>query len=114
MFAEDALEGERFDGIAKGRGGAMGVDVPDLAGFDSGVANGRAHHAVSAVAVLRRLRDVIGIAGHSVTDELGNNGSIALLRIFQRFENQNAGAFADDKAVAFGVKGAAGATGLFV
>src|SRR6266704_1684766 len=114
VFAEDALERERFDGVPQRRGGAMRVDVSDLRRFDSGIAKRCPHDAVRPVAILRGLRDVVGIAGHAVANKLCHDGSIAFLCMIEGFDNQNACALTDDKAVAFGVKWAAGACGLLV
>ena len=114
VLTEYALECESLDRIAQRRRGAMRVDVADLPGFDPGITQRRAHHAVSAIAVFGRLRDVIGVAGHSVADDLAQDGSIALLRTFERLQNQNASALANDKAIALGIKGTASALGLLV
>src|SRR6266566_2917902 len=55
-----------------------------------------------------------GIAGHAVANKLCHDGSIAFLCMIEGFDNQNACAFTDDKAVSLGVKWAAGACGLLV
>ena len=114
VIAEDALEGDGFDGVAERRGGAVRVDVADLLGRDAGVAQRRAHDAVGAIAVLGGLRDVVGVAGHAVADDLGEDARAAALGVLERFHDQDAGAFADDEAVALGVKRAAGALRLVV
>src|SRR5260370_3805764 len=114
VLPEDALKSKCLDGVAEWRGGAMRVNVSYLLGFDSRIANRRAHDAVSAIAIFCRLRNVIGISGHAIADNLRNDGSMAFLRMVQRFKNQDASAFPYDKAVALGVKRAAGALRLIV
>ena len=55
-----------------------------------------------------------GVAAHAVADNLGQNVRAALLGEFQFFQNQDAGAFADDKAVAVAIEGTGGLLGLVV
>src|SRR5579884_2786850 len=47
-FAEEALDGDGFDGVADGGGGAVGVDVADFVGGDAGGFDGEFHHAEGA------------------------------------------------------------------
>ena len=51
----------------------MRVDVVDLFGLDAGVAQGVAHDAIGAVAVLGRRGDVKGVAAHAVAHDLGDD-----------------------------------------
>ncbi len=60
----------------------------------------RAHHAERAVAFFGGLRDVIGIAGHSVADDFRDDMRVAALGVFERFEHQNSAAFANDESIA--------------
>ena len=62
----------------------------------------------------RGLGHVVGVAGHAVADDLGENGSAALAGKFQLFEDHDARAFADDEAVTVFVPGAAGFFGIVV
>ena len=57
---------------------------------------------------------MVGVAGHAIADDFGDDIRAAALGEFERFENQHAGAFADDEAVALGVEGAAGALGFVI
>src|SRR5579862_4372900 len=99
---------------SQGSGGSVGVDVADLLRSDAGIPQRRAHHAKCTITVFGRLRNVMRVPGHAVTDNFGDDVRASFLRVFERFEHENAGAFADDKAVAFSVKGTAGAGGLIV
>jgi tryptophan synthase beta subunit len=57
---------------------------------------------------------VIGVGAHAVADNLGQNLCSARLGKLQILKDEDAGALADDEAVAVLVKGAAGAGGLGV
>ena len=60
------------------------------------------------VAVLGRRGDVVRVARHPVADELGVDPRAALLRGLHLLEDDQAGALADDEAVAVPVPGARG------
>ena len=92
----------------------MGIHIADDRGFQSGVAQGIAHHAKSALMFRGGLGHVKGVRTHAITDNLGQDGSATTSRVFQFFENQNARAFTDDKAIAILVPGTAGARGIVV
>src|SRR3990170_4136711 len=77
VLAECALDRDGFDGVAKRRGSAVGVDVSDLLRVHLGVPQGRAHYAESAVPVSGGLGDVVGIAGHAIADNLREYGGAA-------------------------------------
>ena len=51
---------------------------------------------------------VVGVAGAGVADHFAEDLGAAGLRVLQRFEDENAGALADDEAVALGVEGTRG------
>ena len=114
MLAEEALDGGGLDFVADGRGGPVGVDVVNLFRPHPGVLERRLHHAKSSLAVFGRLGDVEGVAAHRVADHFGQNARVAALGDFEGFEDEDAGALADDEAVAVGVEGPAGALGLVV
>ena len=65
----------------------MRVDVTHVVGSDFCVAHGRERHAISAIAAFGWLRDVVGVAGHAVADNFGDNFRAAALRVFERFED---------------------------
>ena len=60
------------------------------------------------------LRHVVGVGGHTVADDFRQDGSAAAAGMLEFFENQDAGAFAHDEAVAILVPGTAGASGVVV
>ena len=62
-----------------------------------------------AVAVLGRRGDVVRVARHAVADDLGVDPRAAAPRVLELLEDQDAGAFADDEAVAILVERPAGA-----
>src|SRR5208337_4434122 len=99
---------------ADGRGCAVSVDVADYAGRDAGVAHGVAHDAESAFMFGSGLGHVVGVGGHAVADDFGEDGRAALASVLQLFEDHDARAFAHDEAVASLIPGAAGSLGLVV
>src|SRR5580704_8376500 len=92
----------------------MRVDVIDLFGLDLCVLQSIAHDAVGPFAILRRSGEMECISAHAVADDLGENIRAAFLRRFQFLENQNAGTFADHKAIAVAVPGPRSPGGLIV
>ena len=103
-----------LDRVANGRRGAVRVHVADVVRSNLGVFDRRHRRTDTAVAVLRRLRDVVRVAGHSVARDFRDDVCAAPLRKFQRFQNQHARAFAHHKTVALGIKRTAGALGFIV
>src|SRR5271156_6775179 len=112
--AENAFQRLGFDGVADGRGSSVRVDVADVVRRNVAVFQRGERDTIAAVAVLGRLRDVVRVAGHSITNNLCENLRAAALRVFQRFQNHHTGTFADDEAVAIGVERAAGVFGIVV
>ena len=55
--------------------------------------------------------DAERVGGGAVAGDFGQNRRAAFLRVVERFQNDHAGAFAEDEAAAAGVKGAAAAGG---
>ena len=114
VIAEQPLDRVRLDLVVGRRRCAVRVDVIDLFRADSGIGDRIQHDAVRAVAVFRRQRDVEGVAAHAVSDKFGDDLGAALLREFEFFEHEDAGAFADDKTVAILVEGPGSALRFFV
>ncbi len=114
VLAPQALDRHGLHFVAHRGGGAMGVDVGDLLRFHVRVAERGLHDPAGATGVLGRLGDVVGVAAHPVADHLGQDGRAAALGHLQRLQDQDAGALADDEAVALGVERAAGALRLVV
>ena len=92
----------------------MGVDVVDDVRLDAGRLEGRAHHAIGAVAVLGLAGHVEGVAGHAVADHLGVDRRAAAPRELQLLEDEDAGALAEHEAVAILVERPAGALRVVV
>ena len=57
------------------------------------------------------MRDVVGVAAHAVANDLGQNRGAAAFRELQIFQDQDAGAFANDEAVAVFIPRTAGLLG---
>ena len=72
------------------------------------------HGAEAAFAFGGHAGHVEGVGGHAVADDLGEDLCAAGLGELELFEDEDAGAFADDEAVAVLVEGAAGVGGVVV
>ena len=103
--AEQPLDGLQLDLVAHLRRGAVGVDVVDVVGGDPGALHRHPHAALGAVAILGRRRDVIGVAREAVADDLAIDLRAAGERMLALLEDDDAGALADDEAVAVAVIG---------
>src|SRR5208282_4057898 len=114
FLATQISNGVRFEGVTERRRGAVGVDVADDAGIEFGVAQGVAHDAETAFVLGGGLSHVIGVGGHTVAYDFGEDGRAAAAGVLELFENHDASAFAHDEAVAVLVPGTAGAGGVVI
>ncbi len=74
VFSEGALHCLRLDRIAKSCGSAMlNSHIQFASGSIFASASGFAHHTERAIAAFGRLRNVEGVAGHSVAHNFGQN-----------------------------------------
>src|SRR5437660_12683311 len=78
----------------------MGVHISDFGWLYFCVAHRVHHDAIGAFAILGGLGDVVGVAAHSIADDLSQNIRSAAAGKFQFFENQNSCALANYKTVA--------------
>ena len=69
---------------------------------------GGGHGAKAAFAFGRHAGHVEGVGGHAVADDFGEDFCSAGFGELELFEDEDAGAFADDEAVAIFIPGAAG------
>src|SRR5258708_11542294 len=106
--------GVRFERVADGRRGAVGVEVADDAGIELRIAQRVAHDAEPSFVLGGGLRHVIRVRGHTVANYFRQDGSAAAASMLEFFENQDAGAFAHHEAIAVLVPGPAGASGIVV
>src|SRR5271163_2927843 len=113
-FAKDPLQRPRFDHVAQRRRRAVRVDVADIGRVELGILESGSHHAERAVAVGRGLRDVVRVARHAVANDFGKNIRVALLRVLERFEDQNPRPFANDKSIAPRIERPAGVSGIVI
>src|ERR1700733_2367268 len=111
---ENAFQRFGFDGVADGRGSSVRVDVADVVRRNVAVFQRGKRHAIAAIAVFGGLRDVVGVAGHSVADNFRENCCAAALRVFKRLQNHHAGTLADDESIAIGVERPAGVLGIVI
>ncbi len=83
----------------------MGVDVADFGRLHVCIFQRQANRPHDALAAGGRLRHVEGIATHTVTGKLGVDVSAARLGMFQRLQDDDARALADNEAVALLIEG---------
>src|SRR5229473_1335943 len=114
LISEQISNGVRFERVADGRRGAVGVEVADDTGIEFRVAQRVAHDAETAFVLGGWLSHVIGVRGHTVADYFRQDGSAAAAGMLEFFENQDAGAFAHHEAIAVLVPRTAGASGIVI
>src|SRR5258706_1181033 len=114
LISKQISNGVRFERVADGRRGAVGVKVADDAGIEFRVAQGVAHDAETAFVLRSRLRHVIGVRGHTVANYFRQDRSAPAAGMLEFLEDQDAGAFAHHEAIAVLVPGPAGASGIVV
>src|SRR5206468_132700 len=93
---------------------AMGIDVLDIDGGEAGFLEAKLHGASGANAFGMGRRDVVGIGTAAGAEKLGVDGGAALAGVLVFLEDDQAGAFAEDEAVAILVERPAGALGVVV
>src|SRR5690242_17529978 len=104
VLSKNPFEGSRFDHVAERSGSSVRVDVANLLWCELGILESGFHDSIGAIPVSGGLRDVVGVAGHSIAYDFRKNICSAFLRVLQRFENKNSRALAHDKPVASRVK----------
>src|SRR6185437_13681288 len=92
--------GARFVEIVGRRGGAVCVDVLNIARLEPGIAHCTLHCALSTLAIRCGCGEVIRITGRAIADDLGEDGRNARTRMLEFLEYDDAGAFTHDEAVA--------------
>ena len=114
VIANGIFPGLSFGPVAEASGSSVGVDVLDLGRLEMSVAQGIAHDPVSAVTVFRGGGDVVGIRAHTITNNFGEDIGIAAAGVFKLFEDEDAGAFPNDEAVALRIPRTTGFVGLII
>src|SRR5882724_5900591 len=113
-FAKQALHRRGFNDVAYRRGSSVRVYVADIVRRKLRVFQRRTHYAKRPVAIFHWLRDVIGVAGHSVANNLRQNRGVAPRCVLQRLQNQNSRAFSHDETITVRVKGTARRSGIII
>ncbi len=108
---EDGADGAGFHGVIVAGACAVGIDVVNVVGGESGALDGVAHGACGLAAFGVGCGDVMGVAGDAETAEVSEGGDAAFFCVWDAFENEDAGAFADGDAGAIFVEGAAAVWG---
>src|SRR5262245_24064111 len=98
-IADQTMHRAKLDLVAERCRGAVGIDIVDLDRGDAGTLDRRIHAAQRAIAVFGRCRDVMGIAGESIADELGVNLRTATLGVLISLEHHHARALTHHETV---------------
>src|SRR2546425_7116577 len=113
MVSEYRLDGLGFEFVVEWRGGAVGVHIPELAQWQSGIVNGRPHGPRCALTLGGRSGHMMGIRRCAVTDDLRQGRGAALPRVLELLEYQDSRSFPHHEAVALGIE-RPGGPGWFV
>ena len=89
-----------FDAVVDAGAGAVRVDVVDFFRGDAGVFEGVLHAADGAATVRVNVGDAVSVGGSAVPGDFAVHFRAAFFRVFEFFENKDAGAFAEDETVA--------------
>ena len=82
----------------------MRVHIVNLFGLQLCLVNCDFHRAGCALAMRGGLRDVVGVCGRAVSDDLRYGGCAAINRTLQGLHNEDSAALAYNEAVPFGVE----------
>ena len=86
----------------------MGVDVVDVFGGEARFGVGELHGLCGGFSIGGGTGDMVGVAGGAVAGDFGVDSGAPCFGVLQFFQDQDAGAFAHDKAVPFLIKGNGG------
>ena len=111
--AVETRQSERWDKAEIGRPTGNGtpftviIHIAHFRRLQARILQRRTHAALCARALRSNARHVIRVRAHAIANHLGQNLRAAFLRKLKLFENQNARAFANHKAIAILVEGPA-------
>ena len=100
------LGGPCFDAVVQHGRGAVQVDVIHLGGADSCFGHRQGHRARGLFAVFAKPHAVKRFTGRAIAADFAINMRPTGPRVFEAFEHEHPGTFAQDKAVSIGGKGA--------
>lgn len=112
--SEDLFDGAGFVAVIFACARAVGGDVMDIDGFEFGIGEGLLHGDDCARAVGVLVGDAECVGGGAVADDFGEWFSASRECMFECFEDDDAGAFAEDETSAMQVEGSAGFGRVFV
>ena len=97
-----------------GGAGAVGVDVLDVVGVERASLRASCAWPGGAAAFGCGRGDVVGVGRAAAAEQLGVDAGAARAGVLEFFEDEDAGPFAEDEAVAVLVEGPAGALRVVV
>src|SRR5258708_31311011 len=87
LISKQISNGVRFERVADGRRGAVGVEVADDTGIELRIAQRVAHDAEPTFVLRSRLRHVIRVRGHTVANYFRHDGSAPAAGMLQSLED---------------------------
>ena len=112
--AKDFFDGEGFARIVQRRRSAVRVNVINLVNRDPGIAHRLLHHERRANRLRIGRGEMVRVRVGGIPQNLGVDFRAAGERVFQAFQDEDASAFADDKAIAVLVERTARMFGIVV
>src|SRR2546421_286467 len=105
MRSKSLPDSERLKLVVVWSGGSVGIDVTNLLRLNSRITEGLPHNTNRARAGLIRHGQMKRIRSHSVAHQFSVDAGPSPLSEFKFFEDHNAGALANDKAVPVALEG---------
>ena len=102
--AEDALDGERLEGVVLHRGGPVRVDVADVGALDPGILDRPDHREDCALGLRMDVRDAVGIGRVTIAEELTEDRRAAVPGMHEILEDERTGPFGDHEAAALAIE----------
>src|SRR6266850_5133443 len=113
VIAESGGNCQGFCTVAKGRRGGMGIQILHIGWRESSILQSELHDPADTASIFGRGVRMEGVGVRAVADEFCKNHGATANCVLALFENHDAGAFTDDKAVACGIP-RAGSAGRIV
>ena len=114
MSLEYGADGHRLGHVAERGSGSVGVDVVDPVRGHPRVLQRQRHGPRAALAVLQGLRDMVGVAAHAESEDLGIDLRPAFSGVFVFLEHEHAGALAEHESVAVAIEGSGRRRGIVI
>ena len=103
--AKRLFHSQRFTGIIERRAGSMRIDIINIRSCNSSILDCHGHGTGRLCSIRKRCRNMIGITGAAIPDDLPIDFRISGKRMLQLLQNQHTGSLSHNEALAFRVEG---------